>query len=188
MIRKTVRKKRTLGSAQRKVLSYLATNGTWWPECGWTYDSASATDHVLRTLSVHGLAKRVNSIGSKLGTYEITSLGRETMKALAESAANHLNPRRARTWTGFSAAWMGLRTMVRLGRRLDDRLYPAWRAQPAFRTTRASSAPSRAGPGSRRRPCASAGVERRRLGCPPEYYDFNSCLRPSQKGQRLISY
>ena len=82
MIRKTVRKKRTLGSAQRKVLSYLATNGTWWPECGWTYDSASATDHVLRTLSVHGLAKRVNSIGSKLGTYEITSLGRETMKAL----------------------------------------------------------------------------------------------------------
>ena len=57
-------------------------------------------------------------------------VNRDTMKALGQSAAAHLNPRRARTWTGFSAAWMGLRTMVRVGRRLDDRLFPEWREQP----------------------------------------------------------
>ncbi|MBX3245580.1 MAG: sulfotransferase [Myxococcales bacterium] len=54
---------------------------------------------------------------------------REAMKALVEGTKGHRSPRRLRTWSGFAAAWMGVRAVVDAGRKLDDRLYPSWREQ-----------------------------------------------------------
>ncbi|MEM9066882.1 MAG: sulfotransferase [Myxococcota bacterium] len=57
-------------------------------------------------------------------------LNRRTLKQVARSAAKHVSPRRALTWAGFGSAWVSLRTLNRVARRLDDVLYPAWQTQP----------------------------------------------------------
>lgn len=56
-------------------------------------------------------------------------VNRPALAAIARSAAENANARRALTWGGFTAAWLGLRGMVKAGFRADDVLYPEWEAQ-----------------------------------------------------------
>ena len=56
-------------------------------------------------------------------------VNRDALRQITRAAAENLSPRRAWTWAGFATAWMSLRAMVRLGRRLDDVLYPQWQDQ-----------------------------------------------------------
>ncbi|MEM6957614.1 MAG: sulfotransferase [Myxococcota bacterium] len=51
-------------------------------------------------------------------------------RAIAEAALQNLNPRRAVTWSGFTAGYVGLRGLTEIGRRIDDVAYPEWRDQP----------------------------------------------------------
>ena len=77
-----MRRRRNLGSTQRKVLNYLAQNEKWSPDCGWFYDSVGNTDSVLQVLCRHGLAKCVGRFRSKFGIYVITDSGKNTFNDL----------------------------------------------------------------------------------------------------------
>jgi len=51
------------------------------------------------------------------------------VRDLLELSARRLTPRRAWTWTGFGAAFVALRSMIRTARALDDKLWPDVAAQ-----------------------------------------------------------
>ena len=56
-------------------------------------------------------------------------LNRRALRQVVRAAAANVSPRRAFTWAGFSSAWVSIRTLNDLMRRLDDVLFPEWEAQ-----------------------------------------------------------
>lgn len=54
----------------------------------------------------------------------------ENARAIADAAFRHLSPRRAVTWSGFTAGFLSLRSLVGIGRSIDDVAFPQWRDQP----------------------------------------------------------
>ena len=56
-------------------------------------------------------------------------VNRDALRHITRSAMDHLSPRRAWTWAGFTGGWLGMRALMRVGRGLDEWLYPQWRDQ-----------------------------------------------------------
>ena len=56
-------------------------------------------------------------------------INRDALRQITRAAAENLSPRRAWTWAGFAGAWMTIRGLLQVGRRIDDVLYPAWKDQ-----------------------------------------------------------
>lgn len=49
---------KTLGKKQKAILKELQEKGSWYPGCGWKWDTFSATVQVLDSLVARGLAER----------------------------------------------------------------------------------------------------------------------------------
>jgi len=59
----------------------------------------------------------------------MTYVNRRALSAIVRGAATNVSARRLKTWAGFATAWMGLRSMWRVGAAVDDALYPEWEEQ-----------------------------------------------------------
>ena len=86
------------------------------------YSNRRAVQRVVRSAAAHASEARL-----AIRTAPRLYLNRRALRQVVRSAVAHASPRRAATWTGFGAAWIGLRALTGLAWRLDERLFPRWR-------------------------------------------------------------